>query len=100
VTPPPPVIRVGSGPQAANCIKCPAPEYPDLARKARVQDTVVLQALINKEGTIEGLSVVTGNQLFHKAALEAVRQWKYRPTLLNGEPVAVQTTISIAFVLK
>jgi protein TonB len=106
--PPPPVniqpidkvVRVGEGVQKANCIKCEPPEYPTLARTARVTDTVVLSALINKQGQIENLTVVRGHVLLRDATVKAVREWRYKPTLLNGEAVEVQTTISISFVFR
>jgi protein TonB len=61
---------------------------------------VVLEAVINKEGTIQSLRVVTGHPLLTGAALDAVQQWRYRPTLLNGEPVEVITTITVTFTFQ
>ena len=75
------------------------PIYPPLAREARIQGTVVLQALIGKDGTIENLAVVSGHPMLTQAALDAVKQWRYKPYLLNGEPVWVQTAINVNFVL-
>jgi TonB family protein len=76
------------------------PTYPALARQARVQGTVVLQALIGKDGAVQSLTVTSGHPMLIQAALDAVKQWRYRPYLLNGEPVLVQTTINVNFQLS
>ena len=76
------------------------PEYPALARQVRVQGTVVLRAVISREGTIENLQVLSGHPLLVKAAMEAVRQWRYRPYVLNGEPVEVETQVTVNFILS
>jgi protein TonB len=75
------------------------PAYPALARSARIQGQVVLQAVISKQGTIENLKVLTGPPMLVPAAIEAVRQWRYRPYVLNGEPVEVETQITVNFSL-
>jgi protein TonB len=75
------------------------PAYPPLARTARIQGVVVLQAVISKQGTIENLSVLTGHPMLTAAAIEAVRQWRYRPYILNNEPVEVETQITVNFSL-
>jgi protein TonB len=75
------------------------PAYPVLARQARVQGAVELRALISKSGTIENLVVVRGHPMLAAAALEAVRRWRYRPYLLNHEPVEVETEITVNFLL-
>jgi len=103
--PPPPTvdahpIRVGSKPEAATLIYEVKPIYPSLARLARIQGVVILEALINKGGSIESLRVISGHELLIRAALDAVRQWKYRPTILNGEPVDVTTTVTVTFTLQ
>jgi protein TonB len=92
-------IRVGGDIQNALAINRPNPVYPPLARQARIQGTVLLEALISKGGTIENLKIISGHPLLAPAAVEAVRHWRYRPTLLNGEPVEVQTTIEVHFSL-
>jgi protein TonB len=103
--PPPPKpqtpsrIRVGGQVEAAKQIYAPAPEYPPLAKMARIQGTVRLQAIIAKDGTIKDLTVLSGHPLLAPAALAAVRQWRYQPTLLNGEPVEVETEIDVIFTL-
>ena len=76
------------------------PPYPPLARQARIQGMVVLQAVIGKDGTIQNLRVVSGHPMLAQAALEAVKQWRYKPYYLNGEPVDVDTTINVNFTLS
>jgi protein TonB len=76
------------------------PDYPSLARQVRVQGPVVLRAVISREGTIENLQVLSGHPMLVRAAVEAVRQWKYRPYLLNGEPVEVETEVKVNFILS
>jgi len=103
--PPPPKpatpqrIRVGGQVEAAKLIYGPSPEYPPLAKMARIQGTVRLEAIISKDGTIQDLKVLSGHPLLVKAALDAVKQWRYQPTLLNGEPVEVVTEIDVNFTL-
>jgi len=75
------------------------PTYPPLARSARIQGTVLLQATISKVGTIENLQLLSGHPLLAPAAIEAVRQWRYRPYILNNEPVEVETQITVNFSL-
>ena len=107
--PPPPSVRkntqtpripVGGILQAAKLVRQPKPVYPELARRVRIQGVVRLHALISKEGTIEELKVVSGHPLLVASALEAVKQWAYQPTLLNGEPVEVETDIDVNFTLS
>jgi protein TonB len=74
--------------------------YPPLARAARVEGPVVLAALISKDGTIENLRVVTGRPMLVGSAVEAVRKWRYRPYILNNEPVEVETQITVNFFLE
>jgi protein TonB len=101
--PPPPKqtqrIKLGGQVQAAKLIAQPQPVYPALARQARIQGNVVLHAIIDKDGRVGELQVVSGHPLLVQAALEAVRNWRYQPTQLNGEPVEVDTTITVSFVL-
>jgi protein TonB len=75
------------------------PVYPPLARTARIQGQVVLQAVISKQGAIEDLKLLAGHPMLVPAAIEAVRQWRYRPYLLNNEPVEVETQITVNFSL-
>ena len=75
------------------------PLYPAIARAAGQQGTVVLQATISKAGSIENLRVVSGLPMLQQAAMDAVAQWRYRPYLLNGQPVEVETTVNVVFKL-
>lgn len=98
--PKPSSIKVGGQVMAAKLIRQPKPVYPPLAKQARIQGVVRLSAIIGKDGTIQSLQVVTGHPLLQQAALEAVRNWVYQPTLLNGDPVDVVTTIDVNFTLS
>ena len=103
VLPPPPqavhhpaVSRMMEG----NMIHRVQPDYPLLARQVRVQGQVVLRAMISREGAIENLQVLSGHPMLVQAAVDAVRQWRYRPYVLNGEPVEVETQVTVNFVLS
>jgi len=103
--PPPPKptqqrIRQGGQVQAAKLTNKVQPLYPPLARQTRISGTVRLHAIIAKNGTVEQLEVISGHPLLVQAALDAVRQWKYQPTTLNGEAVEVDTTIDVIFSLN
>jgi protein TonB len=108
VLPPPPPkkeatpqrIRVGGNVQQAKLVRQPHPVYPPLAKQARIQGVVKLSAIIARDGTIQHLEVISGHPLLIPAALEAVKQWVYQPTLLNGEPVEVVTQIDVNFTLS
>ena len=75
------------------------PVYPSLAKAAGIEGTVVLQAAISKSGTIENLRVISGSAMLQQAAMAAVKGWRYKPFLLNGEPVEVETTVNVVFSL-
>jgi protein TonB len=92
------IIRPSSV-QQAKLINQPLPVYPVLARQAHIQGTVVLHAIIAADGRVAELTVVSGNPTLIQAAYDAVRQWRYQPTLLNGEPVEVDTTIDVIFTM-
>jgi len=107
--PPPPVkkappapkrIRVGGAVQKARLLRRVQPQYPALARQARIQGTVQLTAEIAKDGSIQKLEVMSGHPLLVPAALQAVKQWRYKPTLLNGQAVEVVTQIDVNFTLS
>lgn len=103
--PPPPKptqtrIRQGGNVTAAKLMNKVQPQYPPLARQTRISGTVRLHAIIGKNGQVEQLEVMSGHPLLVQAALDAVRQWKYQPTQLNGEPVEVDTTIDVIFSLN
>jgi len=87
------------GVMAAALIYKVQPQYPDLARRIHLAGTVYLRAIIATDGTVRQLEVISGNPLLANPALQAVRQWRYQPTRLNGEPVEVQTFITVNFVL-
>jgi protein TonB len=92
-------IRIGGGVSEANLTHRVQPLYPPLARTTHVEGTVEFTATISKEGAIENLQLVRGHPLLVNAAREAILQWRYRPTLLNGEPVEVITDIIVKFTL-
>jgi len=75
------------------------PQYPPQARQARIEGTVVLLAVIGKDGSVRDVQVKSGSPLLAQAAIEAVKQWRYKPYLLNGQPVEVDTQITINFTL-
>lgn len=93
-------VRVSQGVSQGLLIKKVNPAYPPLARQARIQGQVVLQAEISKDGSIENLRLISGHPMLAPAAIEAVKQWRYKPYLLNGEPVAVETTVMVNFTLS
>jgi len=75
------------------------PVYPPLARSARIQGSVVLAAVISKDGSMEGLKLISGHPMLVQAAVQAVSQWRYRPYVLNGEAIEVETQITVNFIL-
>ena len=93
-------VRVSQGVSQGLLIRKVTPNYPPLARQARIQGQVVLQAEISKEGTIQNLQLISGHPMLAPAAIEAVKQWRYKPYLLNGEPVAVETQVVVNFSLS
>lgn len=92
-------VRVSSGVMDGIVIRKTLPAYPLIAKEAGVQGAVSLQATISKNGTIENLRVVSGPAMLQQAAIDAVKQWRYKPFLLNGEPVEVETTVNVVFSL-
>jgi protein TonB len=102
--PPPPAaaparIKVGGDVQAASLLKQVTPAYPNIAKTAHVAGTVTLHAIISRDGSIEKLEYVSGPALLMASAMTAVREWKYKPTMLNGQPVEVDTTVQVVFSL-
>jgi len=93
-------VRVSSGVVSGLLVRKVNPVYPPLARQARIQGVVILQAQISKDGNIENLQLISGHPMLAPAAIDAVRQWKYRPYLLNGEPVEVETQVQVNFTLS
>lgn len=103
---PPPPKPVPNAPQLrisqimeGNLLHRVQPIYPPLARQARVQGSVVLRAVIDRDGRIENLQLISGHPLLVQAAIDAVRQWRYRPYLLNQQPIEVETQITVNFML-
>ncbi len=92
-------VNIAAGVAVGMLVKKVSPEYPPVAKAARVQGTVILQATISTTGDITDLAVIDGPPLLRSAALDAVKQWQYRPYLLNGQPVEVLTTINVIFSL-
>jgi protein TonB len=92
-------VRVSAGVTSGLLVRKVNPVYPPLARQARISGTVVLRAVISKEGAIENLSLVSGHPMLAPAAIDAVKQWRYKPYLLNGEPVEVDTEVQVNFTL-
>ncbi|HEY2646708.1 MAG TPA: TonB family protein [Candidatus Acidoferrales bacterium] len=103
--PPPPKaatpsrIKQGGQVTAASILTQTKPVYPALARQARIQGNVILHAIIDKDGKVAQLEVVSGHPLLVQAALDAVKQWRYKPTQLNGDPVEVDTQITVTFTM-
>lgn len=93
-------VRVSSGVAQGLLVRQIKPEYPALARQARIEGTVMLQATIGKDGTVQNLRVISGHPMLTAAAIAAARQWLYKPYYLNGEPVEVETQINVIFTLK
>jgi protein TonB len=92
-------MRVSSGVVEALALRKTSPVYPAIARAAGIQGTVTLQATISKDGTIENLRVAGGPMMLQQAAMDAVKSWRYRPYLLDGSPVEVETTVNVIFTL-
>jgi protein TonB len=93
------VISVAASVMAGRAVSQARPQYPAFARTARVDGTVVLHATISKAGTIENVSVISGPPMLRQAAIDAVKMWRYKPYLLDNEPVEVETTVNVIFVL-
>ena len=98
--PPVQTVRQGGAVTAAHLIHREQPEYPEVARRERIQGTIRLRAIIGKDGAISGLRVMSGKCSLSKSAYDAVRKWRYSPTTLKGEPVEVDTTIDVIYQLN
>jgi periplasmic protein TonB len=90
-------LPISSGVMAGNLLSRTLPQYPAIPRTAHIQGIVVLQATISKAGLIENLRVISGPPMLREAAIDAVQTWRYKPYLLNGDPVEVETTINVVF---
>lgn len=98
--PPPKVVRVGGNISAPALLRRVNPVYPDLAREARVQGVVILEAHVDIRGRVAAVKVLRGQPLLDEPAIAAVRQWRYRPLLLNGEPTEFVLTVTVNFQLR
>ena len=102
--PPPPaprqVFRVGGDIRPPQKIRDVAPRYPAIAQASKVEGIVILEATIGEDGTVRDVRVLRGKPLLDEAATEAVRQWRFTPTLLNGQPVPVVMTVTVSFTLN
>ena len=102
--PPPPTakepIPVGGNVQNSKLIQKIDPAYPELAKRARVAGIVLLQVTVDEQGMVGEVKLIRGHSLLNQSAIDAVRQWRYSPTLLNGEPVPVIATVTVNFVLR
>ena len=96
---PPQRVRISSGVALGLVIKKVTPEYPEDALQSRIQGAVVVRAVIDKDGEIREVALVSGHPMLAPAAIKAVKKWKYRPYLLNGQPVEVETQIIVNFSL-
>jgi protein TonB len=96
---PPKKVNISAGVAVGMLVQKTMPVYPPIAKAARVSGTVVLEATISKTGTIENLKVMSGPAMLQQAAIDAVRSWRYRPYLLNNDPVEVETTVNVIFTL-
>ena len=92
-------VNISAGVAVGMLISKVQPVYPPIAKAARVSGTVVLQATISKTGSIENLRVISGPAMLQQAAMDAVKTWRYKPYLLNNEPVEVETTVNVIFSL-
>src|ERR1700690_2505875 len=88
-------VRVGQNVMSAQIVTKVAPVYPPLARPARIQGSVVLRVRVNKSGDVTDIQLFSGHPMLAPAAIEAVKQWKYKPYLLNGEAVDVETDVTV-----
>jgi len=106
VAPPPPApvskapIRVGGRVKPPKALYTPAPQYPVIAKQTKVQGVVQIDAVLDTDGSVIEMKVVSGHPLLIQAALDAVRQWKYEPSYLNGQPIAVELIVNVTFVLS
>lgn len=96
-TPPPKIVRIGGNVKAPQLVHRVDPVYPKIAREARITGVVTLRAIVDQRGYVRDVSVVRDIPLLSAAAIEAVRQWQYRPLFLNGMPFDFELTVNISF---
>jgi protein TonB len=92
-------VRVSQGVSQGLLVHKVQPEYPQIAKQAHIQGSVVLHAVIGKDGQVQGLQVVSGHPMLTASAINAVKQWRYKPYMLNGQPTEIDTTITVNFTL-
>ena len=92
-------LQVSAGVMSGNVLEKVTPKYPQDAKDAKVQGSVVLHAIVDKTGAVQDLTVVSGPEALRQASLDAVKRWTYKPYLMNGEPIAVETTMTVTFTL-
>jgi periplasmic protein TonB len=97
---PPRRVRVGQGVMEAMLISRVQPVYPPLAQQARISGSVVLAIVVGRDGSVEDLKVLSGHPMLIQAAVDAVKQWRYKPYLLNYEPVEIQSTVTVQFSMQ
>ncbi len=97
---PPPVVRIGGQIVAPQVLHRVAPEYPRLAIAARLNAVIVVEALVDTHGVVQRVGILSGNPLFNEEAMAAVRQWRYKPLLLNGTPTSFILAVTISFHLQ
>ena len=100
ITAPPPPVRVGAGVRAPQKLREVNPVYPPIAQAARVQGIVIIEATIGEDGQVTNAKILRSVPLLDQAAIDAVRQWQFTPTMLNGVPVPVIMTVTVNFTLK
>jgi len=93
-------IRVGGKVKPPKALLTPAPLYPVIARQTRVQGVVQIDAVLDTDGSVVEMKVVSGHPLLIQAAMDTVRGWKYEPSYLNGQPIAVELIVNVTFVLQ
>ena len=98
--PPPQRVHISQGVSKGLLVYRIEPTYPPVARAAHIQGVVVLTAIIDKEGNIQNLQIVSGHPMLVPAAIEGVKQWRYKPFLLNGQPLEVETAVTVTFSLR
>jgi len=96
----PSVVRVGGTVQESKLIRRVLPVYPEITKRARISGDVILEVIVDEEGNVADVKVLRGHILLVEEAVRAVKQWKYSPTLLNGEPVSVVANVTVIFQLK
>ena len=92
-------VRVSQGVSEGLLVRKVQPQYPPLAKEAHIQGSVVLHAVIGKDGKVQQLQVESGHPMLARAAIDAVKKWQYKPYMLNGQPVEIDTTITVNFQL-